>query len=337
MKNYLENSKRKIIIMVNSTSTESIKSVVSMNEGDAFSSSDGTIIPGVDTSFHIEADTLALFSIIEKERKGGRSQNIMLKGPSGCGKTSTAEQYAARHGLPMLKINCALVESAAEWFGRLGTTRSGGMRDIGYIDTPFTRVVEKGNAVILLDEINRTGKEVVNGLMNLLDHTRAAFLMERRPNPVLKDGGGIVWFATLNEGRAYVGTSRMDYALTTRFSDIVEVNYLPRKEETDLLVLKTGVDVSVATKLVDLANTIRMKSKGVESIFSAALGTRELITAASRYASGGVSTLRFTIVNRFGNDGGADSERGQVLEMMKGKFGALDCTAATTASDLLSL
>ena len=37
MKNYLENSKRKIIIMVNSTSTESIKSVVSMNEGDAFS------------------------------------------------------------------------------------------------------------------------------------------------------------------------------------------------------------------------------------------------------------------------------------------------------------
>ena len=176
MKNYLENSKRKIIIMVNSTSTESIKSVVSMNEGDAFSSSDGTIIPGVDTSFHIEADTLALFSIIEKERKGGRSQNIMLKGPSGCGKTSTAEQYAARHGLPMLKINCALVESAAEWFGRLGTTRSGGMRDIGYIDTPFTRVVEKGNAVILLDEINRTGKEVVNGLMNLLDHTRAAYI-----------------------------------------------------------------------------------------------------------------------------------------------------------------
>lgn len=321
------------------SSTEASVSLVRVNmaEGDAFSTSDGTVVPKMDPGFHTDAETLALFTIIENERKMGKSQNIMLKGPSGCGKTSTAEQYAARNGLPMLKINCALVESAAEWFGRLGTTRSGGIRDIGYIDTPFTRVVEKGNAVILLDEINRTGKEVVNGLMNLLDHTRAAFLMERRPNPVLIDGGGIVWFATLNEGRAYVGTSRMDYALTTRFSDIVEVSYLPRKEETELLIAKTGVDAGVATKLVDMANNIRGKSKGVESIFTAALGTRELLAAASRYASGGVSTLRFTVVNRFGHDGGADSERSQVLEMLKGKFGALDCPIPTTAADILSL
>lgn len=300
---------------------------------DTFSHLNGTFIPEQDASYVMPPDTEELFSVLNEER-ATQSENVLLVGPTGCGKTELAKQFAARIGLPILKMDCANVTEASQWFGRLDMKNS----SLEYLEAPFARVVARGNHVILLDEINRASSEVLNVLLPLLDTNKSTFIQERKPSPILRDGGGIIWFATMNEGSAYTGTMRLDRALRGRFSNVIELTYLSRLDEINLLVRRTGIDVENATKLVDIADTIRRKAKGIDSIYTHVLSTRELLNAAKKFVKGGVKTLRFTIVNHFDGNSGVDSERSQVLELLKGKFGSLDGTAAKvkTASDLIS-
>jgi len=300
---------------------------------DTFSHLNGTFIPEQDASYVMPPDTEELFNVLNEER-ATQSENVLLVGPTGCGKTELAKQFAARIGLPILKMDCANVTEASQWFGRLDMKNS----SLEYLEAPFARVVARGNHVILLDEINRASSEVLNVLLPLLDTNKSTFIQERKPSPILRDGGGIIWFATMNEGSAYTGTMRLDRALRGRFSNVIELTYLSRLDEINLLVRRTGIDVENATKLVDIADTIRRKAKGIDSIYTHVLSTRELLNAAKKFVKGGVKTLRFTIVNHFDGNSGVDSERSQVLELLKGKFGSLDGTPAKvkTASDLIS-
>jgi midasin (ATPase involved in ribosome maturation) len=301
--------------------------------GDTFSHLNGTFVPDVDSSYVMPPDTTELFDVLNQERKK-QSENVLLIGPTGCGKTELAKQFAARSGLPILKMDCANVTEASQWFGRLDMKNS----SLEYLEAPFARVVARGNHVILLDEINRASPEVLNVLLPLLDVNKSTFIQERKPSPILRDGGGIIWFATMNEGSAYTGTIKLDRALRGRFCNVVELTYLSKPDEIALLVRRTGIDADNATKLVDIADTIRRKAKGIDSIYNHVLSTRELLNAASKFVKGGVKTLRFTVVNHFDGGSGVDSERSQVLELLKGKFGSLDgtVTKVKTASDLIS-
>jgi MoxR-like ATPase len=207
-----------------------------------------------------------------------------------------------------------------------------------YLEAPFARVVARGNHIILLDEINRASPEVLNVLLPLLDTNKSTFIQERKPSPILRDGGGIIWFATMNEGAAYTGTIRLDRALRGRFSNVVELTYLSKPDEIALLVRRTGIDADNATRLVDIADTVRRKAKGIDSIYTHVLSTRELLNAAKKFVKGGIKTLRFTVVNHFDGGAGSDSERSKILELLKGKFPSFDGTAvkAKSASDLIS-
>jgi MoxR-like ATPase len=141
----------------------------------------------------------------------------------------------------------------------------------------------------------------------------------------------------MNEGSSYTGTNKLDRALRARFGDVVELTYLSRLDEIDLLVRRTGIAVENATKLVDIAGTVRHKAKGIDSVYSHAISTRELLNAARKFVRGGVKTIRFSLVNHFDAGTGVDSERAQVLELLKGKFGSLDGEGkAASASDLVS-
>ena len=276
-----------------SKTDKELKGIVNMSE-DNFSYKTGTFIPQADKTYVMPKDTSDLFKVINEERKN-ESQNILLVGPTGCGKTEFAKQFAAQYGLYLLKIDCANMAEASHWFGRMhisnGTSH--------WVESPFDRVVSAGNHVILLDEINRASPEVLNVLLPLLDTNRSTFVQDRKPSPILKDGGGLVWFATMNEGSAYTGTVRLDRALRARFSDVVELSYLSKSDEINLLVARTGIDVENATKLVDIADTIRRKAKGIDSVFTSTTSTRELINAARKFVRGGVKPLRFSMLNLF--------------------------------------
>jgi hypothetical protein len=115
----------------------------------------------------------------------------------------------------------------------------------------------------------------------------------------------------------------MDVALKDRFPRIIEVKYLERDKEVELLMARTGIDKEDASNLVEIASQIREKSTGLSSSFTNSMSTRQLIAAAEDFMDGGVDSLTFTITNSFSPEGGTSSERASVLQLIQGKFGGV--------------
>lgn len=288
------------------------KEVSSDHDDDALP---GVFWPVVDPTYRLHEDTKVLFKVIDAGRLH-KPQNVMFKGPHGCGKTEAAIQYAAMHGMPVLVMDCANLREPRDWFG-YKTLEDG---TIKWVISGFVRAMQHGNVVIVLDEANRVPPAVMNTLLPLLDDRRYTYLEELKET--IEVGAGVVFVASANEGSKYTGTSSMDAALRDRFRRIVEFTYLAEAEETALLQERTGIDEKTARKLVQIANTIRQKSAGagVDATFSTSVSTRQLITAAEDLMAAGPSTLTFSLANHFSSEGGNDSERFQVLQLIKGKF-----------------
>lgn len=178
-----------------------------------------------------------------------RPVNIMFVGPSGYGKTSVPLAFAKQHNMEYLRVNCASVRDPEEWFGyreaRQGNTE--------FIPTDFTRVVRKGNAIVVMDEFNRVEPWLHNTLYPLLDHDRRTTVH----NELIECGHNVVFVATINQGYAFTGTFLMDQALKNRMDAIIHVNKLPESIERQLLVNRTGIDEATATWVVNKMNTLR--------------------------------------------------------------------------------
>jgi len=271
-------------------------------------------VPVQDATFYLDPKLTGLFAHIQNSAP--EPQNVMLIGPHGCGKTETALQYAARTGKPLLVMDCAHTREGYLWWGRMhvnnGTTY--------FKPSDFFKAVEAGNHVILLDELNRVDSSILSPLMPLLDGRRATHVPDT--DHILRVGPGTVFFATMNEGSQYTGTSALDAAIQDRFSYRVEVDYLGKDQEVKVIAERTGLGKADATKLVSLANAVRKKAVGYGATLSTTISTRQLIATANLFKSMGVNALDYSIASHFSADGGADSERRQVLTMIQGKFGA---------------
>lgn len=287
----------------------------------------GVFLPKPDDTYVIDDKVGNLFKILQISRQNC-PQNVKLVGPHGCGKTELAIQFAARLNLPLLIMDCANLREARDWFGCKGAKDG----TVYWQESQFVRAVEAGNHVILLDELNRANPHLLNTLMPLLDARRFTFLEEK--NDRICVGPGTVFFASMNEGAGYTGTSALDRAIRDRFPRAVELTYLGEKDETELLVRRVGIARDIATRLVQMANKIRGDASGMTASLTESMSTRQLIAAAHDFAIGGVDTLTFTIINHFSADGDDDSERVRVQNIIQGKFGdllAAEVLAATKA------
>lgn len=283
----------------------------------------GVFYPKPDATYIINKQIEGLFTILEASSKKC-PQNVNLIGPHGCGKTELAIQFAARNKRPLLIMDCANLREARDWFG-YKSAREG---TVYWHESQFVRAVQAGGHVILLDELNRANPNLLNTLMPILDARRFTYLEEKGDKIVV--GPGTVFFASMNEGAGYTGTSALDRAIRDRFPRAVELTYLGEADETKLLVNRTGVTKDIATRLVQLANKIRQDASGLSATLTESLSTRQLIAAAHDFALGGVDTLTFTITNHFSPDGDDDSERVRVQSIIQGKFG--DMIAAQAAA-----
>lgn len=286
----------------------------------------GVFLPKPDETYIINEQVAQLFKILQISRKNC-PQNINLIGPHGCGKTELAIQFAARLNLPLLIMDCANLREARDWFG-YKSARDG---TVFWHESQFVKAVEAGNHVILLDELNRANPHLLNTLMPLLDARRFTYLEEKGDKICV--GPGTVFFASMNEGAGYTGTSALDRAIRDRFPRVVELTYLGEDDEINLLVKRVGVSDEIATRLVQMANKIRQDASGLSATLTESLSTRQLIAAAHDFAIGGVDTLTFTVSNHFSADGDDDSERVRVQNIIQGKFGdLLAAKAAQTAA-----
>lgn len=285
----------------------------------------GLYYPDVDPTYIITEQVERIFHILVESAKD-TPQNVSLVGPHGCGKTEMGIQFAARHNLPCLIMNCANLREPRDWFGY----RTAVNGSVFWIESLFDKSVTKGNVVIIFDELNRAAPNILNTLMPLLDARRKTYLEEKGAD--LAVGPNTFFFATLNEGIGYSGTNNLDFAIRDRFSRIIEVDFLPADDETKLLVARTKIDQKTAKALVDIANNVRKKARGINSTFTQSVSTRQLLAAAADFKHGGVETLMFTLANHFTPDGGTQSERYQIIQLIQGKFGEIKGVTATTVS-----
>jgi MoxR-like ATPase len=285
----------------------------------------GVFLPQPDETYIINDQVAQLFKILQISRKNC-PQNISLIGPHGCGKTELAIQFAARLGLPLLIMDCANLREARDWFG-YKSARDG---TVFWHESQFVKAVAAGNHVILLDELNRANPHLLNTLMPLLDARRFTYLEEKGDKICV--GPGTVFFASMNEGAGYTGTSALDRAIRDRFPRVVELTYLGEEDEIKLLVKRVGVNEDIASRLVQMANKIRQDATGLSAALTESMSTRQLIAAAHDFAIGGVDTLTFTISNHFSSDGDDDSERVRVQNIIQGKFGDLFAARASRAA-----
>lgn len=284
----------------------------------------GVFYPKPDDTYIVDDQVAQLFKILQISRKNC-PQNINLVGPHGCGKTELAIQFAARLGLPLLIMDCANLREARDWFGY----KSAKDGTVFWHESQFVKAVEAGNHVILLDELNRANPHLLNTLMPLLDARRFTYLEEKGDKICV--GPGTVFFASMNEGAGYTGTSALDRAIRDRFPRVVELTYLGEKDEVRLLVNRVGISEDIANRLVGMANKIRQDASGLSAALTESLSTRQLIAAAHDFAIGGVETLTFTISNHFSAEGDDESERVRVQSIIQGKFGDMLAAAAAAA------
>lgn len=274
----------------------------------------GMFIPKIDESFVLSESIRSYLSALNRmSKKNSDIMNTLLVGPQGCGKTSVAYHYAAKINLPLLKMNCPLVREPRDWFGAKRADNG----SVYWDKALFAEATARGNVVICLDEITRATPNVLNSLLPLLDWTRESYVEEAKEK--LKVGPNTYFFATANIGSQFTGTFKLDSALADRFGAIIECGFLPENDEKLLLVQRTGVAESTAANLVKVANMVR-KENNTSGKLTETISTRVLLDVAQLYNNLKEQAFLFTILPKFSNDGGKQSERAMVMGFIQAQF-----------------
>lgn len=261
--------------------------------------------------FYWETPVQEVFQLAARLLNGGHQKhiNIMLKGPSGYGKTEAAAQFAAKMGYTFYRFDCPLISDPGEALGYVRVSEGS-----TYIEkSPFSRVLEAGNAVIALDELNRTYPNIMNFLLPLLDTTRAVEIQGQR----IVVGPNVVFVATVNLGSQYTGTFQADAALLNRFMMVASVGNIPSNVEVDVLMAKTGVSLADGRKLVDLATKVRGSFPDAEFSIRTTLAVATAMSAGMPLRN----ALEFCFLSRV-NDSGLLKQLIDLLQKSTGIYNA---------------
>jgi nitric oxide reductase NorQ protein len=276
------------------------------------------MIPSSDPHYVLTGESISFFELVHK-MSDKKNVNVRLVGPAGCGKTSFASEYAAKYGLPLMVVNCANVREPRDWFGYRKLDQD---KNLVWHESLFVKMLETPNAVIVLDETNRCPMHTLNTLYPLLDHRRASYLEEA--NRTLTVAEGVTFWAAMNEGNQFTGTTQLDEAFADRTGIVHECKFLSVADETAVLHNRTGLDKANCLKLVEIADQVRKKAlMDSGDSFSKPVSTRMLEEAASAFVIGGPSTMVYTLLNHFSSSGGNTSERHNLKTLLTGKFGQL--------------
>ncbi len=199
---------------------------------------------------------------------------ILLKGPTGCGKTRFMEHMAWRLQRPLITVSCHDDLTATDLVGRYLITAG----ETIWVDGPLARAVRTG-AICYLDEIVEARKDTTVVIHPLAD--------SRRVLPIEKTGELLAatpeFCIAISYNPGYQSVLK-DLKQSTRQRFVaIEFTYPSARFERDIIMRETGVDQSVAQKLVRFAAMTRnLKGSGLDEGAS----TRLLVHAGKLMASG---------------------------------------------------
>jgi nitric oxide reductase NorQ protein len=265
--------------------------------------------PDVNSGFYVEERrwNILLRNIM-------KHKNTMLVGPTGTGKTDVIIRICKA-----LNIPCRIYDMGAMMdplTDLLGSHRlENGTSKFDY--AKFVQDVQEPG-VILLDELSRAPQMTNNILFPCLD--------DRRTLPVeIADSKGLrsvpvhpecTFIATANIGSEYSGTNELDAALENRFMTI-QVDYLPKSIESQVISIRTGCDERSAMKIVGVANAIR--ERYLDGSLSKTISTRETLACGELIVDGFslLEAVNFSLCEKFPKYG-ENSEYDTVKKIVMG-------------------
>lgn len=199
---------------------------------------------------------------------------LLLKGPTGSGKSRFVEAMAHELDRPLVTVSCHEDTSATDLLGRYLV--KGG--DTVWQDGPMTRAVRDG-AILYLDEIAEAREDVVVVIHPLTDHRRELYVDKIAER--LRAPDGFMLVCSFNPGYQRK-IKELKPSTRQRFLALT-FGYPSPAVEAEIVQQETGIDATVAKKLVDVAQRIR---KLEELGLTETVSTRLLVYAAKTIRAG---------------------------------------------------
>lgn len=226
--------------------------------------------------FHFEPEHKEAFSLANAMLKDNpkHARKIMMVGFSGCGKTTTAERFAKLSGRKYFRMNCGALLDVHEWFGQKIATEG----STSFVKSAFINAVEDGNAVIVMDEINRLPSFIGNSVLPLLDDSQSTTIEDQ----TFKVGPNVLFVGTMNLGFQYSGTFELDAALANRFDLFCSVGFLPMTSEVEVITSRyPKVRRDDALLIVKVATKVRDSKLPIEFSTRTSLQIASLVSAGA--------------------------------------------------------
>lgn len=199
---------------------------------------------------------------------------LLLKGPTGSGKSRLVEYMAHKLNTEVITVSCNEETSSVDLVGRYIVRGA----ETVWQDGPLTRAARAG-VIIYIDEIAEARPDTIVALHSLTDHRRQLFL--DRHNETIKVPETFMLVASFNPGYQK-GWKELKPSTRQRFVGLT-MNYPSAEVEIEIVCAETGVDKSVASKLVQVGSKIRNL---VELGLAESASTRLLVDAAKLINSG---------------------------------------------------
>ena len=251
-------------------------------------------------------------------RSAVRAKNIMMTGPAGCGKTMAAKALVKGLERPDFYFNLGATQDPRATL--IGNTHFDKNKGTFFSESAFVKAIKTPNAVILLDELSRAHPDAWNILMTVLDQgQRYLRLDEADGSPIVKVAEGVTFIATANIGNEYTSTRVMDRAILDRFVTI-EMDVLNDEQEFGLLkFMFPDVDSDTLKAISEIAHHTRTQSMSDSGKVTSMVSTRASVEMAGLIYDGFdlFEAAEISIFPFFSNDGGVDSERTYVKQLVQ--------------------
>lgn len=256
-----------------------------------------------------------------------RSKNILMLGPTGCGKTLAAQTVASCLGRDdvFFYFNLGATQDARS--SLIGNTHFEKETGTVFKESTFVKAIQTPNAVILLDEISRSHPDGVNILMTVLDDLQRYLRLDEKDDcKTVKVAEGVTFIATANVGNEYTATRVMDRALLSRFPVKIEMEPLDAEKEYKMLKNRFKISdknhLKILNDICEIASVTRNEIKIEDGKISNFIPTRSTVEMAELILDefSLEEIAETTIYPNFSSDGGAESERTFMKQLVQKYF-----------------